>query len=54
MRRLRSAILLSGCLIGMATAPGQVQAQWTVIDPSNLAQNIEQHGRRRARIGVAV
>jgi P-type conjugative transfer protein TrbJ len=42
MRRLRSAILLSGCLIGMATAPGQVHAQWTVIDPSNLAQNIEQ------------
>lgn len=42
MRRLHKVILLSGCVIGAAFAPGRAHAQWTVIDPSNLAQNIEQ------------
>jgi len=39
---LRSVLLLSACAFGTAFVPGRADAQWVVIDPSNLAQNVEQ------------
>jgi P-type conjugative transfer protein TrbJ len=39
---LRSALLLTACAFATALLPKRVSAQWTVIDPSNLAQNVKQ------------
>jgi P-type conjugative transfer protein TrbJ len=39
---LRSLLLLTACAFGTALLPTRVSAQWTVIDPSNLAQNVRQ------------
>lgn len=41
-RLRRSAILVVACALSVAFPPGGAHAQWTVIDPSNLAQNIQQ------------
>lgn len=41
-RLRRSAILLGACTLSVALPPDGAHAQWTVIDPSNLAQNIQQ------------
>jgi P-type conjugative transfer protein TrbJ len=38
---LRS-VLLSACAIGTAFLPCRADAQWVVVDPSNLAQNVRQ------------
>lgn len=38
---LRS-VLLSACVIGTAFLPCRADAQWVVVDPSNLAQNVRQ------------
>ena len=35
-------VLLSACAIGTAFLPGRAKAQWVVVDPSNLAQNVRQ------------
>lgn len=40
-RARRSALLVGACVLG-AVLPDKAHAQWTVIDPSNLAQNIQQ------------
>ncbi|MGH3440823.1 MAG: P-type conjugative transfer protein TrbJ [Nitriliruptorales bacterium] len=40
-RTLRSGFLVVTCVLGVET-PTPASAQWTVIDPSNLAQNISQ------------
>lgn len=42
-RKSRSAVLAGLCVLGGGlAAPAPASAQWTVIDPSNLAQNVEQ------------
>lgn len=41
-RALRSASLVSMCVLAVVGCPNPASAQWTVIDPSNLAQNITQ------------
>lgn len=38
----RRAVLLCACALGAALLPGRAHAQWTVFDPSNLAQNVKQ------------
>ena len=38
----RSALLLCACALGTALLPGRAHAQWTVFDPTNLAQNVQQ------------
>jgi len=35
-------VLLSASAIGTAFLPGRADAQWVVVDPSNLAQNVRQ------------
>lgn len=40
-RTLRSGLLAGACVLGVGL-PASASAQWTVIDPSNLAQNISQ------------
>ena len=39
---LRSAVLLGTCAFGFALLPSRAGAQWVVVDPSNLAQNVQQ------------
>lgn len=41
-RALRRNVVLIVCALGASLLPGRVVAQFTVIDPSNLAQNITQ------------
>lgn len=45
MKGLRRAVLLIACALSIGLMPNRAHAQWTVIDPSNLAQNIEQVAR---------
>lgn len=50
MKRLRNVVLLSGCVLSIGLVPTRAHAQWTVIDPSNLAQNIQQVARAAQQI----
>ncbi|MGH7576219.1 MAG: P-type conjugative transfer protein TrbJ [Longimicrobiales bacterium] len=48
-RTLRSGFLVGTCVLGVGF-PAPASGQWTVIDPSNLAQNIKQVAQSIAQV----